>query len=534
MSDCRRTAKLVARLAVLVIAAGTLASCEPRGAGRAPDPVTIGIAEPARLLPSSTVDPNGAQVVAALWTPLVTFDPGGRPVMAAAESITSSDRKVWTITLKSGWTFHNGESVTSDNYIRAWNNASYGPNAALGSNIVWRIEGYADMQSVGGAPPRATTLSGLRKVDDLTFTVTLASPFSTWETALGSNVFDPLPDAAFDRDGRVTKDFEQAPIGQGPFQMDGVWNHYRNIAVKRFPNYRGTRPTVSNINFRMYLDQSAMYDDLIAGRLDAQSRIPPPKLASAKDDLGGRLRTTPSSYIGFITVPNDIPAYTADIRRAISMAFDRKEITDKVFHGAFTPATSWVSPTVPGYRADTCGRYCDYDPTAARSLWTRAGGVPGNKLALYYDSDDGHREWVDVVCDQLASSLNVSCQGSPVARLLDLREQTEARIRVVGAAWSFDYPSIEDYLRPLYATGAHRNDGGYANPSFDAALARGDAASTQDAAVTAYQEAEDILANDMPVILTWCGQNALGYSTRMSHVDVDVFGDVDVVTLSTR
>jgi len=528
-----RTMNGVAWLAVSVIA-GTLAACEsPRGAG-APEPVTIGIAEPARLLPSSTVDSNGTQVVAALWTPLVTFDPSGRPVMAAAESITSSDQKVWTITLKSGWTFHNGESVTSDNYIRAWNNAAYGPNGAVGSNNFRRIEGYADMQSVGGAPPRATTLSGLRKVDDLTFTTTLASPFSAWETALGNNVFDPLPNAAFDGDGRVRKDFEQAPIGQGPFQMDGVWNHYRNIAVKRFPNYNGARPKVSTINFRMYQDQTAMYDDLIAGNLDVQSRIPPSRLDSAPDDLGGRLRRTPSSYIGFIAVPNDVPAYTADIRRAISMGFDRKEITDRVFHGAFTPATSWVSPAVPGYRADTCKPYCDYDPTAARSLWNRAGGVPGNKIVLYYDSDDGYREWVDPVCDQLAITLSVNCQGRPVAQTADARDQADAQARVISTAWSFDYPSIEDYLTPLYATGAHGNDGGYTNPRFDAALARGDAASTPDAAITAYQQAEDILANDMPVIPTWFGQNVLGYSTRVSHVDVDARANVDLVTLSTR
>jgi ABC-type oligopeptide transport system substrate-binding subunit len=216
------------------------------------------------------------------------------------------------------------------------------------------------------------------------------------------------------------------------------------------------------------------------------------------------------------------------------MGFDRREITEKFFHGAYTPATSWVSPTVPGYRAGTCGRYCEYDPTAARSLWTEAGGVPGNTIVLNYDSDGGNRDWVDAVCGQLTATLNVDCQGGPVARLADLRDQTEAQSRLISTAWSFAYPSIEDYLTPLYATHAPGNDGGYANPRFDAALSRGDAASTPDAALTAYQEAEDIVANDMPVIPTWFGQNALGYSPRMSNVDVDALATVDVVTLSTR
>jgi oligopeptide transport system substrate-binding protein len=530
-------AKLAAWLTVPIIAGGTVAACRPStDDSSASHPVTIGIGEPDRLLPSSTVESNGQQVIAALWTPLVTFDASGTPVMAAADSITTSDQKTWTIKLKPGWTFHNGQPVTSDSYIKAWNTAAYGPSAGLGSAFFDRIEGYADMQSIGGAPPTATTLSGLRKLDDRTFTATLASPFSGWETVLGHNVFYPLPDAAFDGNGRVRKNFEQAPIGQGPFQMDGVWNHYRNIAVKEFPNYHGTKPKVSAINFTMYRDQNAMYDDLVAGDLDVQPRIPPSRLASAPTDLGDRLRRTTSSYLGFLTVPSYIRAYSRDIRRAISMGFDREEITDKIFEGAYTPATSWVSPAVPGYRADTCGQYCEYHPSAAKALWTRAGGVPGNTLVIYYNSDGGHQDWVDAVCDQLTTNLGVTCQSGPVDKFADLREQARANTLqgLPQGGWSLDYPSIEDYLTPLYATGASSNDGGYSNPSFDAQIKKGDAAVSREAAVSAYQRAEDIVANDMPVIPTWFRQNVFGYSTRMSNVDVDLSATVDVLTLSTR
>ena len=61
-----RTAKLVAWLAVPIIAGGSLAACGSSGSGTGPsasNPVTIGIGEPDRLLPSSTVESNGTQVV---------------------------------------------------------------------------------------------------------------------------------------------------------------------------------------------------------------------------------------------------------------------------------------------------------------------------------------------------------------------------------------------------------------------------------------------------------------------------------------
>jgi oligopeptide transport system substrate-binding protein len=365
--------------------------------------------------------------------------------------------------------------------------------------------------------------------------VTLSAPFSQFELLLGYNVFYPLPNAAFSSPEKINPNFEQAPIGQGPFKMNGVWNHNQNIAVQEYSDFKGTKPKVSNINFKIYQDQNTMYNDLIAGNLDVQPQIPSTKLANAPTDLGDRFKKTPSSYIGFITIPNYIPAYTLPIRQAVSMAFNRQEITQKIFQGAYRPATSWVSPLVQGYRPDTCGKYCNYDPAAAKALWTRAGGVPGNKILLYYNADGGHKDWVDAVCNQLKANLGVDCQGTPVAQFADLRNQAHAHSLqgFLRGAWAFDYPSIEDYLTPLYATDAPSNDGAYSNRAFDEALLAAGSAPNQSAAIKGYQGAEDIIAKDLPVIPTWFRDNLYGYSTRMSHVNVDLFANVDVTTLAT-
>src|SRR5581483_12372331 len=83
--------------------------------------VSIGIAEPEHLIPSNVSDISGGQVLQALFTPLVTYDKDAKPVEAQAASITTADSRVWRIRLKPGYTFHNGEPVTVDSYIRAWN-----------------------------------------------------------------------------------------------------------------------------------------------------------------------------------------------------------------------------------------------------------------------------------------------------------------------------------------------------------------------------------------------------------------------------
>ncbi len=115
-----------------------------------------------------------------------SFDENNKPVEAAAESIESTDNTTWTIKLKDGYTFHNGEKVTADSYIDAWNYGAYGPNGQDNNYFFDKIDGYAalnpaDPDADGPAmPPTPPTneLSGLKKVDDATFTVTLSEPFS--------------------------------------------------------------------------------------------------------------------------------------------------------------------------------------------------------------------------------------------------------------------------------------------------------------------------------------------------------------------
>jgi peptide/nickel transport system substrate-binding protein/oligopeptide transport system substrate-binding protein len=534
----RRLAAWITPPVVVVLAVTACGSGSPStsdisiGGGAA---VTIGIAEPEHLIPSDTVENNGFQVLSALYTPLVRFDDSGKPVLdqSAAASITSNDNKVWTVKLKDGFTFHNGQKVTADSYIRAWNYGAYGPNAQIGSDFYSRIEGYDALQVTGGkSTPKAKTLSGLKKIDDLTLQITLSSPFAEWEKVLGYNVFYPLPDAAFAADGSLNPLFEDNPIGDGPFQIKGSWNHNQSIDVTAYANYPLAKPKVSEIDFKIYQDQDTEYADLQAGNLDVAPQIPSDKLASAQADLGNRMKETPSSYFGYLSIPTYDPAYeNVNVRKAISMSIDRQQIIDKIFEGSYAPASSWVSPVVEGARDDSCGDACKYNPSQAKQMYAAAGGP--SKIQLYYNADGGHKEWIDAVCNQLSKNLGVQCVSTAVPQLADFRKQIRQHNLpgLLRGAWAFDYPSIEDYLTPIYRSGAASNDADYDSSQFDTALDQADRATDEATAIKGYQKAEDILAKDMPTIPLWFKQNIYGYSISMKNVDMDLFANVNVMTL---
>ena len=99
--------------------------------------------------------------------------------------------------------------------------------------------------------------------------------------------------------------------------------------------------------------------------------------------------------------------------------------------------------------------------------------------------------------------------------------------------WVMDYPSIQNYLGPMYATGGSSNSSLYSNPEFDDLLAQGDASSIEEG-VPFYQQAEDILCQDMPGIPIYHSVNQTAWTDRIDNIQVDALSflrvaDVEVV-----
>ena len=164
------------------------------------------------LVPTNTSEVGGGRIIQLIFSGLVYYDAEGAPQNEVAESIESSDGQNYTITLKDGWTFTNGEPVTSDSFIDAWNYAALSTNAQLGASFMEPIEGYADVnycEPDAGPPndegkptclpaPKAETMSGLQKVSDTEFTVKLVDPQSDFPLRLGYSAYYPMPQSAYE------------------------------------------------------------------------------------------------------------------------------------------------------------------------------------------------------------------------------------------------------------------------------------------------------------------------------------------------
>ncbi|MGH8823288.1 MAG: ABC transporter substrate-binding protein, partial [Jiangellaceae bacterium] len=161
-----------------------------------------------------------------------------------------------------------------------------------------------------------------------------------------------------------------------------------------------------------------------------------------------------------------------------------------------------------------------------------ASGFTGT-LTLSYNADSDHKGWTEATCNSIANATGVDCVATPVVDFATFRGAITDRemLGMFRTGWQMDYPYIENFLVPLYATGGSANDGDYSNPDFDAKVAEAAAAPPEEA-IALYQEAEAMLAEGMTAIPLWYGRTIAGYSSNVDNVKIDPFGTTDLLAIT--
>lgn len=474
------------------------------------------------LVPGNTTESEGSKVINALWTGLVKFDKDGAVAYdGVAQSITSDDNVTWTVKLKDGWTFHDGTPVDSASFVDAWNYTANPQNAQDGSSYLARIEGYDAVQNGS-----ATEMSGLTVVDDTTFTVKLTAPFALFPSVVGYNTFYPLPKAFFDN----PQGFGTHPIGDGPFKADTDYVPGQGITLSRYDDYAGDdKAQADGMEFRVYADQATAYTDAEDGNVDIVDVIPPDVIQQAQSEFGDNFINTPVGQITYLGFPTYDPRYADPrVRQAISMAIDRNAISQAIFSGTRTAADSFIAPVVDGYREGSC-TYCKYDPAQANQLLDQAGFDRSQPVELWFNSGAGHDAWMEAVGNQLRQNLHVDFQlkgDLDFSQYLPLGEQ-RGWTGPFRYGWSFDYPAAEDYLTPLFTAASQPPAGSnyafWSDPQVEQLISQGDQAPSQDEAIQDYQQAEDIIAQAMPMAPLFFTEIQTVHTDHVSNVRIDLF-----------
>jgi oligopeptide transport system substrate-binding protein len=502
------------------------------------------------LVPSNTTETRGGAVVDALWTGLINYNTeSGEMELANAESMEPDDTStVYTIKLKSGWTWHDGTPVVAQDYVDAWNWAAYSPNGAANGTFFLDIKGYTDVHTedpdedgpLQPPTPKVDKMSGLEVVSETEFKVTLNGPSNLWPLKTGYSAFMPLPKKFFEN----PETFGQNPIGNGPFKLVS-WTKNVELKATRYDEYKGDdKPKIKDITFRVYQEDTAAYADIQAGNLDFQLQVPAATLPGDKykNDFPDHSINKPIATSEMVAIPFYRREYqNPKLRQALSVAIDRNLITDRIFNKTRIPMNGWVNPNVAGYKADQCGEFCQFNADRAKALLQEgnvtvnpngsfvSNGVTVPQLSIQYNADASHKEWVDATCNSIQTATGIKCTGKPIPTFGEHRTIIDERkaTSLFRAGWQADYPHIENWLNPLLRTGGSSNDGAYSNAAFDAKLKQADETQELEQAEALYQEAEAMLPAEMPTIPMWHRAQQSVWSERLKTVPITVFGELE-------
>ena len=470
------------------------------------------------LIPTNTNEVGGGKILDAMFAGLVYYDEKGAPHNDAAESITTNDNTTYTIKIKSGQKFTNGEPVTADSFVKAWKYGALASNAQLSSYFFEDIEGFSYDED--------TDLTGLKVVDDTTFTVTLTSALADFPLRLGYSAFFPLPESAW----KDLEAFGQTPIGNGPYMFASptAWQHNVKIDLKVNPAYEGGRKAHNGgLTITFYANQGAAYSDLLANNLDVLDAIPDSAFGTYQKDLGDRAVNQPAAIFQSFTIPDRLAHFGGQEgilrRQALSMAINRPEITKVIFQDTRTPASDFTSPVIDGWSNKLKGAdVLKFNEKKAKDLWAQADKISPwtGTFQIAYNADGGHQGWVDAVTNSIKNVLGIDASGAPYPTFKEARTLITNRTiqTAFRTGWQADYPGLFNFLGPLYGTNAGSNDGDYSNKDFDALLKKGSTETDLDAANKDFQQAQEILLKDLPAIPLWYSNVTGGYGADVQNV----------------
>lgn len=499
--------------------------------------VRVFIGEPSSIDPCNGFEHDGALILRFLADPLLDYDPAtGEPRPAAAESWeVSADGTQVDFRLRPGVRFHHGRKVFAADYVYSLSRVV---RPETGSKLAYHlacVQGYEEVRS--GA---ARTLSGVTAVSPLHLRVRLAHPFHEVPTVFGHRVTAAVPAELAEGDPDA---FQVRPVSTGPYHIAAPWAPGQGLTLEQFDSYYagnaafadGGSGHLDRLEFRIYEELEDAYQDWHRGELDVV-KVPPARIPDALP-LAERFRRTPCALMQYLGFPVDVaPFDNPVVRRAAAMAIDRQAVIDTAFSGTRPIAQRILPPSLRGDDdADLTG--VRYDPVAARALLDEHGIAPV-RTEFAYNAGLGHDSWVATVVEQLNSALGWQVTPRPMAwpEFLKWLGRADTLFRMT---WAIDYPSVDNFLYPLFHSASIGDDNftRYRSADVDRLIDTARATADADKRRALYAEAEATACRDLPLLPLWFGVQYHLVDLDRFQVDgpvVDMFGEPVLRTFRTK
>jgi peptide/nickel transport system substrate-binding protein len=453
--------------------------------------------EPANLNPAMVASNGVFFVSSKVIEPLAEMDYEGglRPLLASSWE-GSDDGSTFTVNLREGVTWHDGEAFTSE-------------DVAFSAMEVWKQ--YGNLGSSFFA-----NLESVDTPDDLTavFNFSAPMPAQLFESAMPA-LTSVVPEHLYAGTDIPTNPYNLEPVGTGPF----VFSEYRPGELYRLTAYEDYwdegKPYLDEIIFQFLPDAASKAAAVETGEIDLTAFSAIPLLDLPRLDELEDVSVVTEGYEGLtygitldFNLRNEILADPA-VRHAIRMAVDPQVIIDTVFLGfGVDSATGPVPKTDPIFYSPDVPTY-EFDPAAAEAALDEAGyprGEDGTRFALrlrpapFFAETRGTGDYVQQALEEIGIDVELVTADAP-GHITAVYTDHDFDIAINSPAYRND-PAISTTV--LYQGGLapgipFANQWGYDSPEMNELIAAAASETDADARVALYEQFQQLATTDLPI-----------------------------------
>lgn len=485
------------------------------------------------LDPQLATDGTSFEVIADYTDGLMQMDADGAAVPACAESYeVSEDGTTYTFHIREDAVWSNGDPVTANDFVFAWQRAVDPANASEYSYMLSDIGQIVNAAEIIAGEKDVSEL-GVTAVDDKTLEVQLNVPVSYFLSLMYFPTYYPVNQAFFESCGDTFATSPETTLSNGAF----VLTSYEPAAtafelVKNEAYYDADKVQLAGLNYQVIQDSQQALMSYQNGDLDT-TLLNGEQVDQVKDDP--EFTSVGAGYLWYIS-PNikEVPELAnLNLRLAMTFALDRDSICNDVLKDGCAPTYTAVPPEFAAgpdgsdFSADQTmfADACAYDPDKALEYYEAAKTELSQDTFTFdmvVDADDAPQKVAQVVKEQLETTL----PGMTINLTIEPKKQRvedmqNGNFQLGLTRWGPDYADPMTYLG-MWVTDNSNNYGFWSNADYDAIIAEcttGDLCTDPEGRWSALYDAEKIVMDEAVIFPLYTQCNAEMVSSAVSGIE---------------
>lgn len=469
-----------------------------------------------------------------MYENLYMLDENDVPQPAAAETVdVSEDSMTYTFHLRDDGVWSNGDPVTANDFVFAWQQAldvNVAADYAYFLFFIKNAEAYLNYQGYALDPaaweeanpdaevPAEVTWEdvGVKVIDDKTLEVQLENPTPYAPFLFTFGTLSPINQKFYEEVGADNYGTEAEYFcTNGAYNLTS-WTHDSEIVLTKNPNYHGADGVaIDTLNMKIISDGQAALTSFLAGELDV-TEVGTAETLQQAESAGYEVKSYNDGSSFYLMVNCSDPQLSnVNLRRALALGYSKQGFIDVSIGLPYSPMTSFTNPAVNGFDgtsfadaliAENGGELApaEGDVEAAKAYLETALselGITADQLTLSIDCQDSaasqtqaaflQNQWLENLGIDVTINPKVTKQGSAD------RQNGNYQMSITG--WGPDYNDPMTFL-DLWVSDGGNNDTRWASEEYDNLIAQATVETDLEARQKLFYQAEKIIFDQYMIL----------------------------------